>query len=101
MGQGRGPAHEQHGRRDAVIRVRNVSKAYGNHLAVDDISFDVGSPEIVGFLGPNGAGKTTTMRILAGHLVPRSGEVAIAGYDMIRDSRNARRHVGYLPELAP
>jgi ABC-2 type transport system ATP-binding protein len=84
-----------------VIRVRNVSKAYGNHLAVDDISFDVGSPGVVGFLGPNGAGKTTTMRILAGYLVPRSGEVTIAGYDMLRDSRKARRHVGYLPELAP
>jgi ABC-2 type transport system ATP-binding protein len=84
-----------------VITVRNLTKYYGPRLAIDDVGFDVAKGEIVGFLGPNGAGKTTTMRILTGYLIPSRGEVLIAGVDMIRDSINARRKIGYLPETPP
>jgi ABC-2 type transport system ATP-binding protein len=70
-------------------------------VAVDDVSFEVGKGEVVGFLGPNGAGKSTTLRILAGFLGPSSGTVKIAGHDVVDDSFEARRCVGYMPETAP
>ncbi|MDP9002024.1 MAG: ABC transporter ATP-binding protein [Myxococcota bacterium] len=76
-------------------------KRYGAHLAVDDVSFDVGTGEVVGFLGPNGAGKTTTLRILAGFLGLTAGKVTIAGHDVIDDPLEARRCVGYMPEAVP
>ena len=85
----------------AAIEVRHVSKRYGDLVAVDDVSFSVGSGEVVGFLGPNGAGKTTTMRILTGFLPATDGSVAISGHDIFRDSKAARRAVGYLPETPP
>lgn len=85
----------------AAIEVRHVSKRYGDVLAVDDVSFSLGAGEVVGFLGPNGAGKTTTMRILTGFLPATDGSVKIAGYDIFRDSKAARRAVGYLPETPP
>jgi ABC-2 type transport system ATP-binding protein len=84
-----------------MIEVRNLTKYYGVHLAVDDLSFDARPGEIVGLLGPNGAGKTTTMRMLTGFMPPTSGEAKIAGYDVFTDSMEVRKHVGYLPERVP
>jgi ABC-2 type transport system ATP-binding protein len=84
-----------------VIRVSHLTKRYGAHLAVDDVSFEVGKGEVLGFLGPNGAGKTTTLRILAGFLGPTSGSVAIDGHDVAADSFEARRCIGYMPEAVP
>jgi ABC-2 type transport system ATP-binding protein len=84
-----------------VIRVSHLTKRYGAHVAVDDVSFEVGKGEIVGFLGPNGAGKSTTLRILAGFLGPTSGTVAIGDHDVVTDSFEARRCIGYLPETVP
>jgi ABC-2 type transport system ATP-binding protein len=83
-----------------VIRVAHLTKRYGAHLAVDDVSFEVGRGEVVGLLGPNGAGKTTLLRTLAGVLGPTAGEITVAGYDAVRDSFEARRHIGYMPEAA-
>jgi ABC-2 type transport system ATP-binding protein len=84
-----------------VISVSHLTRRYGAHVAVDDVSFEVGKGEVVGFLGPNGAGKSTTLRILAGFLEPTSGTVTIAGHDAVEDSLEARRCVGYMPETAP
>jgi len=84
-----------------VIRVENLTKYYGKRLAVDNISFNVGRGEIVGFLGPNAAGKTTTMRILTGFLMPTRGNVWVAGYNMSNNSLEARQHIGYFPEAMP
>jgi ABC-2 type transport system ATP-binding protein len=84
-----------------VISVSHLTRRYGAQVAVDDVSFEVGKGEVVGFLGPNGAGKSTTLRILAGFLGPTSGTVRIAGHDVIDDSFEARRAVGYMPETAP
>jgi ABC-2 type transport system ATP-binding protein len=84
-----------------MIEVKNLTKYYGKRLAVDDISFNVEKGEIVGFLGPNAAGKTTTMRILTGFLAPTRGDVKVAGYDVLTNSLEARRHIGYLPEAVP
>jgi ABC-2 type transport system ATP-binding protein len=84
-----------------VIRVSHLSKRYGAQLAVDDVSFEVGKGEVLGFLGPNGAGKSTTLRILAGFLAPTSGTVAIDGHDVATDSIEARRRIGYMPEAVP
>jgi len=84
-----------------MIDVRNLTKRYGRHEAVSDISFKVGTGRIVGFLGPNGAGKTTTLRMLTGYLPPTSGSAEVAGYDMFRQSLKARRKIGYMPENVP
>jgi ABC-2 type transport system ATP-binding protein len=84
-----------------MIRVENLTKYYGKRLAVDNISFNVEKGEIVGLLGPNAAGKTTTMRILTGFLAPTQGEVWIADCNMLTQSLEARRHIGYLPESVP
>ncbi len=84
-----------------MIRVQNLTKYYGERLAVDDISFNVAKGEIVGLLGPNGAGKTTAMRILTGFLMPTSGDTWIADCNMVTDSLEGRRHIGYLPEAIP
>ncbi len=83
------------------IEARSLSKHYGNLLAVDELSFEVGSGEVLGFLGPNGAGKSTTMKMLTGFLTPTSGTAVINGHDIIEDSLAARRSIGYLPEGAP
>ena len=85
----------------AVVSLEGLSKSYGTHLAVDDVSFDVGQREVMGLLGPNGSGKTTILRILTGYLRPSSGTVRVAGFDVVRDGRAARRRVGYVPEDAP
>ena len=84
-----------------MIRVSHLTKRYGAHVAVDDVSFEVGKGEVVGFLGPNGAGKSTTLRILAGFLGPTSGAVSIDDHDVVTDSFEARRRIGYLPETVP
>ena len=84
-----------------MIRVRNLTKRYVRNAAVDDISFEVGKGEIVGFLGPNGAGKSTTMRILTGYLPATSGSVEVAGHDIFRESLEARKNIGYMPENVP
>lgn len=84
-----------------MIQVTGLTKDYGNRRALDNITFDAKQGEIVGFLGPNGAGKTTTMRILTGYMPPTSGEAIIAGYDVIENSLEVRKRVGYLPETVP
>ena len=81
-----------------MIDVSNLTKAYPGILAVDDLSFKVEKGEIVGFLGPNGSGKTTTMRILSCFLAPTSGSARLAGFDVVEQSMDVRRRVGYLPE---
>ena len=84
-----------------MIQVKNLTKAYGPHLAVDNISFRVEEGEIVGFLGPNGAGKSTTMRILTCFMPATSGSATVAGYDVFTQSMEVRRRIGYLPEGNP
>jgi len=81
-----------------MIDVSNLTKTYPGVLAVDDLTFKVGKGEIVGFLGPNGAGKSTTMRILTCFLAPTSGSAKVAGFDVVEQSMDVRRRVGYLPE---
>jgi ABC-2 type transport system ATP-binding protein len=84
-----------------MIEVQNLTKTFGLHKAVDDISFQAQTGEIIGLLGPNGAGKTTTMRILTGYMPPTSGSARIAGFDVFEESLLARQRVGYLPETVP
>lgn len=84
-----------------MIEVKSLTRLYGEVIAVDHISFKAASGEIVGLLGPNGAGKTTTMRMLTGFLPPTSGSAKIGKYDIVEDSMEARRRVGYLPERVP
>lgn len=84
-----------------MIEVNSLTKNYGERRAIDAISFSAKRGEIVGFLGPNGAGKTTTMRILTGYMPPSSGTAHIAGFDVVDDSFEVRRRVGYLPESVP
>ena len=84
-----------------MIEARGISKRYGDLIAVDDVSFEIGRGEIVGFLGPNGAGKTTTMRILTGFMPPTNGTAIIAGHDIFTEPLAARRCIGYLPESLP
>jgi ABC-2 type transport system ATP-binding protein len=85
----------------AVVSLEGLSKRYGPHLAVDDVSFDVGQREVMGLLGPNGSGKTTILRILTGYLRPSAGTVHVAGFDVVQEGRAARRRIGYVPEDAP
>jgi ABC-2 type transport system ATP-binding protein len=84
-----------------VISVSQLTKAYGNVLAVDHISFDVGKGQIVGFLGPNGAGKSTTLRMLTCYMPPTSGGATINGFDIFHQSEQVRQNLGYLPENTP
>src|SRR3954454_24820494 len=84
-----------------MIEVNNLTKRYSHHLAVDHISFKAKKGEVVGLLGPNGAGKTSTMRMLTGFMPPSEGSAVIAGHDVVGDSMEARRSVGYLPERVP
>src|SRR6201984_1093381 len=84
-----------------MITVKDLTKRYARTIAVDEISFQVARGEIVGFLGPNGAGKTTTIRILTSYLPATSGIARVAGHDVMADSMEVRRHLGYLPESVP
>lgn len=84
-----------------MIEVERLSKLYGDYTAVADVSFSASKGEIVGFLGPNGAGKTTTIRMLATYLPPSAGTARIAGFDIVTQSEEVRRRIGYLPENPP
>ncbi len=84
-----------------MIEVKNLVKKYGNHLALDNLSFSVEENQIFGFLGPNGAGKSTTMNIITGYLSPTEGSVVIDGHSIVEEPLEAKRHIGYLPELPP
>lgn len=83
------------------IQVKDLTKIYGQQKAVDQISFEIKTGEIVGFVGPNGAGKSTTMKILTGFIPPSSGEAKINNLDLIENSLEIRKHIGYLPENNP
>lgn len=84
-----------------MIKVENVTKKYGNHVAVNNMSFEIEDGEIVGFLGPNGAGKTTTMNMITGVIESTSGKIEIDGYDISRKPRKAKKEIGYMPETTP
>ena len=84
-----------------MIRATHLSKRYGGKMALYNVNFSIGKGEVVGFLGPNGAGKSTTMNLLCGYLEPTWGKVEIAGVDMALQPLEARRHIGYLPEIPP
>jgi ABC-2 type transport system ATP-binding protein len=84
-----------------MIKVSGLTKDYGARRAINNLKFDAQQGEIVGFLGPNGAGKTTTMRILTGYMPPTDGEAIVAGYDVVEESLEVRKRVGYLPETVP
>jgi ABC-2 type transport system ATP-binding protein len=84
-----------------MINVRELTKKYARNTAVDHITFEVTKGQIVGFLGPNGAGKTTTMRMLTCFLPPSGGSASVAGYDVLEQPMEVKRHIGYLPETPP
>lgn len=84
-----------------MIRVNELSKDYGSRRALDGLTFEARQGEVVGFLGPNGAGKTTTMRILTAYMPPTAGEAIVAGYDVVTESLEVRKRIGYLPETVP
>ena len=84
-----------------MIEVKNLVKKYGDHAAVDDLSFTVETGKVIGFLGPNGAGKSTTMNIITGYIAPTSGEVLVNGIDVNEEPEKAKKHIGYLPEIPP
>jgi ABC-2 type transport system ATP-binding protein len=84
-----------------MIRIQELCKDYGDHRAVDHVSFEVKPGEILGFLGPNGAGKTTTMRMITGVLPPTHGTAEIDGFDITQDPLEVKKRIGYLPETPP
>lgn len=84
-----------------MIKVENLTKRYAGQAAIENLNFEVGKGEIMGFLGPNGAGKSTTMRILSSFMPPTSGRASIAGFDIFERSLQARAHLGYMPENVP
>lgn len=84
-----------------MIRVKHLTKKYGNITALDDVSFSVKKGEVVGFLGPNGAGKSTAMNIITGYLSSTSGSVTIDGFDILEEPTEAKKRMGYLPEVPP
>ena len=84
-----------------MIKVDNLSKYYGDVKAVRSISFELNDGDVVGFLGANGAGKSTTMKMITGFIPPTSGELSVGGYDIVTQSIEARRKIGYLPETVP
>lgn len=84
-----------------MIEVKNLTKKFGPHTAVDNISFVVNDGEIVGFLGPNGAGKTTTMNMMTGYISSTEGSVRINGFDILEDPVQAKKQLGYLPDVPP
>ena len=84
-----------------MIKIKGVTKFFGQNKALDDVSFEINRGEIVGFLGPNGAGKTTTMRIIAGFMSPDKGSVSIGGVSVAKNPIEAKKKIGYLPENNP
>ncbi len=83
------------------IIAENVTKTYGNQQALNGVSFQIDKGQIVGFLGPNGAGKSTMMKIITCYIPPTSGKVSVCGFDVMEQSIQAKKHIGYLPELNP
>jgi ABC-2 type transport system ATP-binding protein len=84
-----------------MIKVENITKAFGPKVAVNNVTFTVERGEVLGFLGPNGAGKSTTMRMITGFIPPTDGKVSVGGHDVVDDPIGAKKHIGYLPEAAP
>jgi ABC-2 type transport system ATP-binding protein len=84
-----------------MIEIKNLTKRFAQHTAVDDLSFSVKPGEVLGFLGPNGAGKSTTMKMLTGFLAPTAGTASILGFDIRKNTLKAQQQIGYLPEGAP
>jgi len=84
-----------------MISIKQLRRSFGSIVAVDDVSFEVGKGEVLGFLGPNGAGKSTVMKMLACFLRPDSGTASVCGYDILKDSIEVRRSLGYLAENVP
>jgi ABC-2 type transport system ATP-binding protein len=84
-----------------MLEIAGLTKRYGQHTVVDNLSFRCGAGEVLGFLGPNGAGKSTTMKLITGFVAPDSGNASICGHSINEDILSARRHIGYLPEGAP
>ncbi len=85
----------------SLLEASQLSRYFGSQAAVDNVSFTVNKGEVVGFLGPNGAGKSTTMRMLTGNLAPDHGQIRINGIDLLDNPRQAKAHIGYLPETPP
>ena len=86
---------------EVLVQVENLSRYYQDQCAISHLSFTLKAGEVLGFLGPNGAGKSTTMQVITGNLAPSEGEVSIAGHDILEKPREAKRHLGYLPEHPP
>ena len=84
-----------------MIRVNNVTKKYGNFIAVEDINFQIEEGEIIGLLGPNGAGKSTTMNMITGYIEPSEGEIIIGEHDILKNPNKAKAQIGYMPESVP
>ncbi len=84
-----------------MIKVKNLTKVYGDRKAIDNLSFEIAKGEVVGFLGPNGAGKSTTMKIITGFMAPTSGEAMIGGEDVFENPVAVKKKIGYLPEAPP
>ena len=84
-----------------MIQVENITKRYGNFMAVDGINFEIDEGEIVGFLGPNGAGKSTTMNMITGFIEPSEGRIIVDGYDISKKPKKAKKQIGYMPEGVP
>src|SRR5512139_4100877 len=84
-----------------MIQVEGLTKDYSSRRAIEGLTFHADRGEILGFLGPNGAGKTTTMRILTGYMPPTAGKAQVAGFDVVDQSLDVRRRVGYMPETIP
>lgn len=84
-----------------MIRVNNVTKKYGNFIAVEGINFQIEEGEIIGLLGPNGAGKSTTMNMITGYIEPSEGEIIIGGHDILKNPNKAKEQIGYMPESVP
>lgn len=84
-----------------MIEVSNLVKKYGDHTAVDHLSFQIEKGKIYGFLGPNGAGKSTTMNMITGYIASTEGKVMIDGHDILEEPEAAKKCIGYLPEMPP
>src|SRR5436190_24398145 len=84
-----------------MIKVENLTKAFGEKIAVNNVSFTVERGEVLGFLGPNGAGKSTTMRMITGFIPPSDGKASVGGHDLVENPIAAKKLLGYLPEAAP
>lgn len=96
-----GPQHHIKGGNETLIEVKDLVKKYGSHMAVDHLNFTVESGKIYGFLGPNGAGKSTTMNIMTGYIGATEGDVIIEGHSISEEPEEAKKHIGYLPEIPP